>query len=217
VQVAERLATRLGLVPFEGEREVFLCHTLCELGAERLSSTLDEIRGFLERERSEVVVLFLESSVEAAEVEDEFERADLDPYLAELRRGRPLPTLREMIASGRRLVVLDQGDGGDAPWYHSGFLFLQDTRNRPLSPASPTSCEPSRGTPESPLLLLNHWIDAFPPSPTDNGEISDQETLLERAERCRRLLGRGPNLIAVDFHERSGVIAAARELSAVRP
>ena len=37
VEAAEQLAGRLGIVPTEGDREVFLCHTLCELGAERMS------------------------------------------------------------------------------------------------------------------------------------------------------------------------------------
>ncbi|MDQ3149413.1 MAG: hypothetical protein M3Q38_05755, partial [Chloroflexota bacterium] len=59
VRVAERVAGRLGLVPADGERKIFLCHTLCELGAERMSSTLRDIRGFLERERSEVLIVML--------------------------------------------------------------------------------------------------------------------------------------------------------------
>jgi hypothetical protein len=120
----------MGLVLAEGEREVFLCHTLCELGAERMSSTLDEIRGFLERNRSEVVVVLLESSVDPGDVEHEFDEADLEPYLATLRRGEPLPTLREMIASGRGLVILSEGDGGEASWYQPGFVFVQDTPHR---------------------------------------------------------------------------------------
>jgi hypothetical protein len=88
VAVAERLAGRLGLVPSEGERQVFLCHSLCELGAERMSSTLDEIRGFLERNPAEVLVLLVESSVDPSEVEREFEEADLEPYLRALRPGQ---------------------------------------------------------------------------------------------------------------------------------
>lgn len=213
VGVAERLAGRLGLVPSEGDRDVFLCHSLCELGAERMTSMLGELRGFLERHLTEVVVLFLESSVDPADVEEAFEDADLEPYLATLRRGAPLPTLREMIASGRRLVVLDQGDGGDASWHHTGFVVAQDTRISSLL-RSRTTCRPSgRGTPESPLLLMNHWIDRFPPPPTANAEVSRRSVLIRRARRCERTLGRLPNLIAVDFYERGDVVAAARALN----
>ena len=212
VGAAERLGGRLGLVPAEGEREVFLCHTLCELGAERMSSTLDELRGFLERNRSEVLVVFIESSVDPDNVEEQFEEAELGPYLASLRRDEPLPTLRQMIASGRRLVVFDEGDGGDSPWYQPGFLFVEDTRIRSLL-RSRTACESNRGSPESPLLLMNHWIDRFPPPASDNREVSQRRTLLRRVRSCRDARGNVPNLIGVDFYEQGDVIPAVRELN----
>lgn len=212
VGAAERLAGRLGLVPSEGEREIFLCHTLCELGAERMGSTLGELRGFLERNRSEVVVVLVESSVDPGDVEHEFEEADLEPYLATLRRGRPLPTLGEMVASGRRLVVLDQGDGGEAEWYGPAFVHLQDTRVGSLL-ESRTACEAGRGTAESPLFLMNHWIDRFPPPFTANSEVGGREALLRRVRSCRERQGRRPNMIAVDFYDRGDVVAVARELN----
>jgi hypothetical protein len=212
VGVAERLAGRLALVPTEGDREIFLCHTLCELGAERMSSTLDEIRGFLERNRFEVLVVLLESSVDAHDVEHEVEEADLAPYLTTLRRGDPLPTLRGMIASGRRLVILSEGDGGDAPWHQPGFVFLQDTKIDSLL-ESPTACLPNRGTRENPILLMNHWIDRFPPPLGENRDLTQRRALMRRVRSCRRLRGRAPNLIAVDFYDRGDVVDVARELN----
>jgi len=212
VEAAEGLAGRLGLVPTDGEREIFLCHTLCELGAERMSSTLDEIRGFLEGNQSEVLIVLTESSVAPDEVEREFERADLEPYLATLERDAPLPTLREMIASGRRLLVLDERDGGDAPWYQPAFVFIHDTRIGSLL-RSETACDPNRGTPGSPLFLMNHWLDRFPPPPAENGAVADRASLLERLRSCRTARGQRPNLIAVDFYEGSDLMETARELN----
>ena len=212
VGVAERLAGRLGLVPAEGERDVYLCHTLCELGAERMAPTLDEIRGFLERNPSEVLMVILESSVDPADVSREFEEAELEPYLAVLDRDRPLPTLRRMIASGRRLVVFDEGDGGAEDWYQPEFLFVRDTPIRSVL-RSPGSCAPGRGELESPLLLMNHWVDRFPPSPSANHRISDRPSLLTRVHSCRRRRGSVPNLIAVDFYGSSAVLQVARELN----
>ncbi len=212
VRAAERLAGRLGLVPTDGERKVYLCHTLCELGAERFGSTLRELRGWLERNRSEVLVLLLESSVDAKEVERAFEGAELERYLATLPRGRPLPTLRQLITSGRRLIVLDDGDGGDAPWYQPGFLFAQSTSIDAFT-ESQTSCQPDRGSPESPLLLMNHWVDRFPPPARAARAANRRAVLLRRTRSCRKLLGRLPNLIAVDFYERGDVVQTARELN----
>jgi hypothetical protein len=212
VRVAERLAGRLGLVPTEGERKLYLCHTLCELGAERFSSTLREVRGWLEANRSEVLVLFLESSVASEEIEDAFEDAELGRYLATLPRGRPLPTLRQLITSGRRLIVLDDGDGGDAPWYQPGFLFTQSTSIDAFT-ESQASCRPGRGTPESPLLLMNHWVDRFPPPARAARDANRRAVLLRRARACRERLGRLPNLVPVDFYERGDVVQTARELN----
>ncbi|MDQ3632318.1 MAG: hypothetical protein M3417_13825, partial [Actinomycetota bacterium] len=212
VRAAERLAGRLGLVPTDGERKIYLCHTLCELGAERLSSTLREVRGWLERNRSEILVLLLESSVDSEDVERAFEDAELGRYLATLPRGRPLPTLRQLITSGRRLVVLDDGDGGDASWYQPGFLFAQSTSIDAFT-QSRTSCQPGRGSPGSPLLLMNHWVDRFPPPARAARDANRRAVLLRRTRSCRERLGRLPNLVAVDFYERGDVVRTAREIN----
>lgn len=154
----------------------------------------------------------IESSVEPDEVEQEVRDAGLEPYLATLPRSGPLPTLREMIASGRRVVMLDERDGGDAPWHQPAFLLIQDTRISSLL-KSHTACDPNRGTPDSPLLLMNHWIDRFPPPLSENRTISDRAKLSERVHSCRRSLGRPPDLIAGDFYERGELIAVVRELN----
>lgn len=212
VSAAERLAGRLDLVPAEGEQRLYLCHTLCELGAERMSSTLREVRGWLERNRAEVVVIVLESSVDPADVEQAFESAKLEPYLATLPRDRPLPTLREMITSGRRLVLLDDEDGGDESWLQPAFLFAQDTSIRAFT-RSAMACDPSRGTPDNPLLIMNHWVDRFPPPPTAAREVNRRSALSGRIRSCRGRLGRVPNAIAVDFYDRGDLLAVVRELN----
>jgi hypothetical protein len=117
-----------------------------------------------------------------------------------------------MVASGRRLVLLDQGDGGDQPWYHPGFVFVQDTRIRALLRSS-TACDVGRGTPDSPLFLLNHWIDRFPPPITENAAVGERETIERRIARCRERVGRTPNLVAVDFYDRTDVLAVADALN----
>ena len=212
VRAAERLAGRLDVVPADGEREIFLCHTLCELGAERMRSTLTELRGFLERNPSEVVAVYVESSVDPSDVEAEFEEAGLEPYLATLPRDGELPTLRELIADNERLIVLDEDDGGGAPWYQPAFLFLRDTRIDTVK-RSATACVPGRGTPESPLLLLNHWIDRFPPPASANAAAGDRRTLLRRVRACRERLGQPANMIAVDFYERGDLLPTVAELN----
>ena len=91
---AERLTGSLGLREEEGgEPEIFLCHTTCELGATRMSEVLDEFGGFLDRNRGEVLVVFVEPYVPPAEIDQAFQDAGLDDQVVTLRRNEPIPTL----------------------------------------------------------------------------------------------------------------------------
>jgi hypothetical protein len=92
---------------------------------------------------------------------------------------------------------------------------VQDT---PLGATRPSqlSCDRYRGDADSPLLMLNHWIPPFPPSVTRNQAIGGT-FLRARVGRCERQRELLPNLLAVDFYERTGVVGIARDLNAEQP
>jgi hypothetical protein len=212
VRTAERLAGRIGAAPIKGPRGVFLCHTLCELGAEPVRAELEALRRFLEGHPREVVVVFVEPYVPVAEMERAFREADLLPALATLDRNEPLPTLGALLGAGTPLVVLAEEDGGTRPWYLPGFSFAQDT---PLGAQRPSElrCDRARGDADSPLLLMNHWIDTFPPSVSRNRAIGGT-FLRRRIDRCERERGMVPNLVAVDFYENTDAVGIAERFNA---
>jgi hypothetical protein len=215
LRTADRLVGRVGINQPTGPRRAYLCHTLCELGAEPLDEELEVIRRFLSDNPGEVILLFIEPYVPVEEVERALEETDLLSSAAGLRRDQALPTLGELVEAETRLVVLTEQGGGARPWYLDGFSFAQDT---PLGAtnASELSCGRFRGNPDSPIFLINHWIDTFPPSPSRNERIGGGtlEGRLQQCERQRRLL---PNLVAVDFYERTEVMRIADRLNARRP
>jgi hypothetical protein len=215
LRTADRLVGQAGVGRPEGERRPYLCHTLCELGAEPLDEQFALYRAFLDANPREVLILFVEPYVPVEEIERALTDADLLDEAAEIAVGDPLPTLGELIRARTRLVVLAEQDGGARPWYLPGFELVQDT---PLGARSPGqfSCRRFRGEPGSPMLLLNHWIDTFPPSVSRNDRIG-ADFLERRAQRCGRERGLTPNLLAVDFYERSDVVEVARQLNAGRP
>jgi hypothetical protein len=212
LRLAERLAGRAGLGATTGRPSLYLCHTLCELGAEPVDAELRTIRRFLDAHRGEVLILVVEPYVPVAAIEDALRDTNLLTHAAQLRRDRPLPTLGDLVRADTRLVILAEEDGGTRPWYLPAFSFVQDT---PYSARSvdELSCKRYRGKADSPLLLVNHWIARFPPSPRRNASIGG-EVLRERVTRCERERGLRSNLIAVDFYERSGVVKIADELNA---
>lgn len=210
---AEHAAGRIGGPAPEGERGLYLCHTLCELGAEPLDPELDAVREFLERNPGEVVFVIVEDYVAPAEIATAFEAAGLGSMVATLPRSGPLPTLGELLEQGKHLLVFSEEEGGEPPWYMPAFTFISDT---PLGARRPgeLSCAAFRGEPGSPLLLINHWIPPFPPSPRLNALIGRAAPLARRVRSCMRERGAEGAIVAVDFYERTAVVRVARGLNA---
>jgi hypothetical protein len=210
VRTAERLAGRLGAGSLRGPREVWLCHSLCELGATKMSDVLATLRDWLDEHPGELVVLLIEPSVPPWAVERQFREADLLSRVARLRRDRPLPTLGTLLGRGRQLVVFAERDSGQLDWYLDAFSWIQDT---PLGNQATSSCAPARGSPDSPIFMLNHWVDAFPPRPSANARVNSAARIVARADRCARVRDLRPAFIAVDHYDLGGVVDAARELN----
>lgn len=211
LQAADRLAGRVGAGELGGPSKLYLCHTLCELGAEPLDQELTVIRHFLERKPNQVLLVIVEDYVPPTQIEKAFERNGLLRYVAAFDRSAPLPTLGDLIDRGKRLVVFAEEAGGKPAWYMPAFSFIQDT---PYSARRPSelSCSRYRGDASSPLLLLNHWIARFPPRVSDQVSISGSY-LEDRVKRCTAKRGIVGAIVAVDFYERMGVIEAARKLN----
>jgi len=212
LRTADRIAGRVGLGKLNGAPEPYLCHTLCELGAEPLDQELDVIRKFLEGHPDQVLIAIVEDYVPPATIEQAFEHAGLSRYVATLDRRAALPTLGALIADGRRLVVFAEEKGGSPPWYMPAFSFIQDT---PLGAVRPDQlrCKRYRGQADSPILLINHWIPPFPPSTILNAAIGRAPFLRGRIERCTKQHGIKGAIVAVDFYERTSVVAVVRELN----
>jgi len=202
LRAADRVASRVGVGTLNGTPEPYLCHTLCELGAEPLNQELEVIRAFLDQHPDQVLIVIVEDYVPPATIERAFEQTGLTRYVATLERGEPLPTLGPLIERGQRLVVFAEEKGGSPAWYMAAFSFIQDT---PLGATRPDqlSCKRYRGEENSPLLLINHWIPPFPPSPSLNAVIGREAFLRGRIKRCLAERGAKGAIVAVDFYQRT--------------
>jgi hypothetical protein len=197
------------------KRDIWLCHTLCELGATRMVDFLAVIRRFLELNPNQVIILFDEDYVAERDLQGAFKRAGLFRRLATLQPGQPLPTLADLIGSRRNLVVFAQEPtSGRYPWDQYAFNWIKDT---PLGATKPSqfTCNLYRGRPSNPLLMMNNWADIFPPRPTPNLPLVKKAFILARARRCSQRLGRIPNLILTDYYNRGDVVGAVNTLNVV--
>ena len=201
LRTADRLAGRVGAGDLRGRRGTYLCHTLCELGRSRStrSSRWSAASSTGTRRRPPRRLRAVR-----APGGDRGRPAAHGPAR---RGGGPRP--RRAAADARRARrrrpaarALRRGGRWARPWYPPAFSFVQDT---PLGARRPAelSCRRFRGEPSSPLLLLNHWIDRFPPRPSDNAPIGTAAFLRDRIRRCtaqRRIRGA---IVAVDFSDRT--------------
>lgn len=210
----QRFTGAVGFGSAKGKREVWLCHTLCELGATNAISFFKTVERFLALNPGTVLIFFDEDYVSEDELENVFKKSGVYSHLAVLHAGRPLPTLGELVRSQHNVVIFTQEPvTGAKPWNMYAFDgFIQDT---PLGAVKPDqfTCKPSRGLANSPLLMMNDWADVFPPRRSPNVALTQRKFILRRARQCERERHHMPNLILTDFYETGDVVGAVRQLN----
>jgi hypothetical protein len=208
MRIRDRLAGKA-----EGPRGLYLCHGFCELGAVPLASALEGVHEFLVQSPDEVLVLVLEDYVPPSDLAGAFEESGLDGLVYLGAAGPPWPTLREMIDSRQRVLVLTESGSPGVPWVHSAFQVMQET---PYSFKQPSdlSCAPNRGGTSGSLFLMNNWIDTTPaPKPSNAAIVNAYDALLARAKQCEGERGKRPTVIAVDFYRTGALFRVARTLN----
>lgn len=205
-----------------GPMRVWLCHVMCELGAFPIEDGLREIRDFLVTHPHEVLIVIVEDDGPTPkDIAKAVKDSGLEPYVwkrVPAGPSGPWPTLREMIETDQRVLMMAEKQGGDpaVPWYLDGYRYMQETPYTFRS-AEEMSCEPNRGgSSGGRLFLLNHWIDTYPIPRTSNARrINGYDFLLERARRCQRERGLFPNILAVDLYRTGDLLRVTDTLNGV--
>lgn len=163
-----------------------------------------------------MIIWIIQDEMPAEELLPVLKAGRLDRYIATIDPTNPLPTLAEMIASGRRLVIgLENGNLGPQILNVFDDGLVQEVRYNYRTVdelLAPDSCLPLRGRPDAPLFQFNHWLT--PASLRAAREINTLEFLGGRARRCHAARGLLPNLLAVDFYESGGLFPVAEALNA---
>jgi hypothetical protein len=200
----------------EGPRGLYLCHGFCELGATPLVSALRGIHEFLVQNPDEVLVLDIEDYASPQEIAAAFAQSGLDGLVFWGTAGPPWPTLREMIDSRQRVLVLLESGRKGVPWLQPAYEGLVQETPYHFTKPSELSCAVNRGGTSGSLFLMNNWIDTTPaPKPSNAAIVNAYDALLGRARQCQAERGRLPNLIAVDFYRTGDLFRVARTLNGV--
>lgn len=196
---------------------LWLCHSVCGAGALELTPTLRQIGQWLRAHPTEVVTLIVQDAISPQETRDAFEKARLTDLLYEPDPDpdRPWPKLKDMIDSGRRLVVFAQRADGPAPWYRNFYRYGMETPFAVDSPDEMT-CAPNRGGTDKRLFLLNDFVTHDGGRRLYAGTVNSRQAVLDRVHTCERRRGRPVNFIAVDYATVGDVRGAVNALNEER-
>ena len=212
VAAAERTRARL-VGPPDGPRGLYLCHGFCEIGAQPLVPWLRTVRGYLDANPHEVVILVVEDYVDPGELAAAFTESSLVDLVYRGAPRSPWPTLEQMAASNQRVVTFLESGHGGVDWLFPAFDSIQETPYR-FRQVSQLSCGANRGGTTGSLFQINHWIETPPaPRPSNAALVNAYDFLLHRAEECAHARSHLPNIIAVDFYRTGDVMQVVRHLN----
>ncbi len=200
----------LMLDTMEWNGEAYLCHGYCELGAQPLDEGLAEIEDFLDANSSEVVAIVFQDGLSRDVMVAALEESGLSSRA--WAWDGSIPTLGELIDAGTPLIVTAEHSEPPPDWYHHAWELIQDTPYD-FQSAEDMDCTLFRGSIESPLFLVNHWVGT--PLPTETGalEVNDKSILGERADECEQGRSRRINILAVDFYNLGDLFSVVDQLN----
>lgn len=199
-----------------GPVEVYMCHTLCELGATPLQQQLDGLAAWMDTHPREVLTVFIQDATTPADTAAVFEQAGLVDKTYVHTPGAAWPTLRQMIDSGRRLVVLMENEGGGQqyPYLQQGFDLVQDTGYTYAS-VEDFDCARNRGRKDAQILLVNHWLSSFTRLVSNAQQANAGDVLGDRVRSCQAEREMMPNFVAVNWYDQGDLLAVVDELNGV--
>ncbi len=195
----------------EGE---FMCHEFCGLGWTDLEASFEEIRVWMEENPREVLFVVIQDAITPQDTLDAGQQAQLEGMIYTHVEGEPWPTLRELIDSGERLIVMAENEGPPPDWYTNAWTVTEETPYTFVMPEQ-FSCAPNRGDTGKPFFLLNHWIQRGSPNRVDGAIVNEYDFLLDRAQQCAAERGKMPNFVAVNWFSQGDLFDVVNTLNGV--
>lgn len=197
--------------------QVYLCHTSCVLGKERLLDGLCTITNYLDAHPGEIVSIIFETYVSDRDAAEVLRASGLADYAYAHPKGAPWPTLREMIDAGKRAVLFVETGGGDPDWLQPAYVDNMWDTPYTFEKKEDFTCALGRGAVTNPLFLINHWLGRPLADIAYAREVNVDAVLGARVSECTKEAGRGPTFVAVDFYEVGDLFTVVRRANGLAP
>ena len=224
LQELNRVGALTGAADTSGHKQdVYFCHDFCELGAVSADQIFGNIRDFLDRNLTDVVILDLEDYVKPKDIKQALVDADLfDRVWIQKKGAKVLPTMYDMVVpknkksedNPRRLIIMSERHPDATPWMHGTYTLSEETPYT-FSSIKDFSCAPFRGGTGKDFFIMNHWLRPDgPPDPAEAAEVNSKQTITDRMQKCITERGRVPDVVAVDFTAIGDMYSTVNEYNA---
>lgn len=191
----------------------YLCHGDCQFGSRPLVEGFTILREFLDKHPNETLSLFFETYITDSKLAQAVKDSKLEKYVYAHPLGKPWPTLREMVTSGKRVLLFNKS-GGTPSWLHKQDTYVWENHYAAKT-ADDLTCKRRRGDRTQPLYLLNHFLT----SPIALKELAEKINFnpffLERVQKCQKQEKQLPNFIMVDFYSVGDLLKVVNTLNGV--
>ena len=191
--------------------QVYLCHGPCALGHARLLDGLCTITKFLDANPGEIVSIIFENDVADADTDAVVRASGLADYAYTHPRGTPWPTLRELIDSGKRVVLFEENQGGTPAYLHRAYADEMWDTPYSFMKREEFTCALGRGTKTNALFLVNHWLGRPFADVALAREVNVTTVLGDRVAQCTTDAGRAPTFVSVDFYDVGDLLGVVRK------
>lgn len=195
-------------------------HCILDPSRRPLVVLLKEIKQFLATHPQEILTVIVEDHTNNLDqVAADFKAQGLDSLAHTQDVAKEWPTLKEMLKSGKRLVVLFHGDEKleyqKYPWLHPIWSFAWDTAwefqeaahlNDPKKDIMPKRGQQAyndrhKGA-RNKLFIVHHFITPMAGGCKKSArKVNKKSVLQDRLERLTKMAGQKPNIIQIDFFE----------------
>jgi hypothetical protein len=223
VDELDRLGALTGTADTSGKKkDVYFCHNYCELGAVPASQILGDIKDFLNRNLTDVVIIDIEDYVKPKDFKQALVDAGLFDKVWTPKRPGQWESLIHMVRpkhkkdeqNPHRLIVMNEKHDSPYPWLLNTYKVAEETPFTFKSDGA-FNCKAKRGGNDKNFLIVNHWIEpgGFP-DPVAAGTTNSKATLTKRFEQCVTQRQKIPNAIAVNFTASGDLNKSVNEFNA---
>jgi hypothetical protein len=191
--------------------QVYLCHGPCALGHTRLLDGLCTITKFLDANPGEVFSIIFENDVTDADTDAVVRASGLADYAYTHPKGAPWPTLRELVDSGKRVVLFEENQGGTRAYLHRAYADEMWDTPYAFEKQADFTCALGRGQKTNALFLVNHWLSRPFADIALAREVNVASVLGDRVTRCTTEAGRAPTFVSVDFYDVGDLFGVVRK------